>query len=308
MGKRTYTIIGLLGMVVVVVVFALGSTFAQTHSTTQAESSKAAVVILQGEIDDYSHDSLIRHFNDARAAGARTIILQLDTYGGSVVSGLEISQFIKQQTDVHVIAYIPRKAISAGAMIAMACDEIVMKPEAIIGDSRTDRFQFQRRSRITPRCRAAASRKCRSARTLKTPQDATATARCWPTRWCRSARSCMTSNLPTARGDSSTRPISISSPRPAGKPSMACPTRSMAPNNCSRCTPIWPRKSVCANKSKTRRIRSHLRGRTTSSPPSAHPPAKTSSNSSAPPLCADCSSRSSSSASRSRSGAWAWRG
>ena len=139
MGKRTYTIIGLLGMVVV---FALGSTFAQTHSATQAESSKAAVVILQGEIDDYSHDSLIRHFNDARAAGAKTIILQLDTYGGSVVSGLEISQFIKQQTDVHVIAYIPRKAISAGAMIAMACDEIVMKPEAIIGDCAPIVFNF----------------------------------------------------------------------------------------------------------------------------------------------------------------------
>ena len=59
---------------------------------------------------------------------------RIDTYGGIVTSGLDISRFIKQQTDVHTIAFVHNKAISAGAMIAMACDEIVMEPSAVIGD------------------------------------------------------------------------------------------------------------------------------------------------------------------------------
>ena len=37
---------------------------------------------------------------------------------------VEISGFIKRQTDIHTIAFVKDKAISAGAMIAVACDEI----------------------------------------------------------------------------------------------------------------------------------------------------------------------------------------
>ena len=55
-------------------------------------------------------------------------------YGGLVSAGLEISHFLKSQRDVHTIAFVGAKAISAGAMIAIACDEIVMAPSAQIGD------------------------------------------------------------------------------------------------------------------------------------------------------------------------------
>ena len=46
-----------------------------------------------------------------------------------------MSRFLKAQNDLHVIAYVHDKAISAGAMIALACDEIVMSPSATIGDA-----------------------------------------------------------------------------------------------------------------------------------------------------------------------------
>jgi membrane-bound serine protease (ClpP class) len=115
-------------------VFAVAA-FAQTKpATTKPAPHKAAVVVLQGEIDDYNRDQLVKHFTDARAIGADTIILRIDTYGGMVTAGLDISQFIKQQNDLHTIALVHKKAISAGAMIAMACDEIVMEPNATIGD------------------------------------------------------------------------------------------------------------------------------------------------------------------------------
>ncbi len=111
---------------------------AQTQPATAPASPstphKAAVVVLQGEIDDYNRDQLMKRFADARAIGADTVILRIDTYGGMVTAGLDISRFIKSQTDLHTIAFVHGKAISAGAMIAMSCNEIVMEPIAVIGD------------------------------------------------------------------------------------------------------------------------------------------------------------------------------
>src|SRR3982751_1474708 len=94
---------------------------------TQQTSTRTVIVVLKGEIDEYNKSSLVKRFEEARKQGADTIILQINTYGGLVTSGLEISQFLKRQNDLHVIGYIDEKAISAGAMIALACNEIVME-------------------------------------------------------------------------------------------------------------------------------------------------------------------------------------
>ncbi|HEX4124145.1 MAG TPA: hypothetical protein VHY37_05405 [Tepidisphaeraceae bacterium] len=97
-------------------------------------SNRAAIVGLTGEVDDYAFADLKRQFDEARSAGADTIILDINTYGGMVTSAMDISRFIKGQTDVHTIAFVDDKAISAGSMIAVACDEIVMKPSGVLGD------------------------------------------------------------------------------------------------------------------------------------------------------------------------------
>jgi membrane-bound serine protease (ClpP class) len=101
----------------------------------EARPGRAAVIRLDGDINDYNASALQSRFAQARETEADTIILVIDTYGGYVHSGLEMSRFIKRQEDLHVIAYIPEKAISAGAMIAVACNEIVMEPGAMIGNS-----------------------------------------------------------------------------------------------------------------------------------------------------------------------------
>jgi membrane-bound serine protease (ClpP class) len=93
-----------------------------------------AVIRLEGKVDDYNRDGFFSRFHQAKAAGAKIIIIDLDTYGGLVTSGLDISRFLKSQAEVHTIAYIGDKAISAGAMIALACNEIVMAPSAQLGD------------------------------------------------------------------------------------------------------------------------------------------------------------------------------
>ena len=107
----------------------------QTRPATRPANGPVAVVALHGAIDNYSKDTFIRHFEQARAAGAKTVIIDLDTYGGLVQSGLELSHFIKNQTDVHTVVYVREKAISAGAMVALAANEIVMNDFARIGDA-----------------------------------------------------------------------------------------------------------------------------------------------------------------------------
>jgi membrane-bound serine protease (ClpP class) len=107
---------------------------ADTPATAPSTNQKAVVITVAGEIDDYNRDQLIRKFEEAKKLGAKVVILNIDTYGGLLTSGLEISRYIKRQDDLHVVAYVEDKAISAGAMIAMACDDIVMSDSASLGD------------------------------------------------------------------------------------------------------------------------------------------------------------------------------
>jgi len=97
-------------------------------------NSPAAIVSIHGEIDDFSRNNLYKHFDAARNVGAKTVILDINTYGGLVTAALDMSRYLKRQNNIHTIAFIDDKAISAGAMIAMACDEIVMIPGSVLGD------------------------------------------------------------------------------------------------------------------------------------------------------------------------------
>src|SRR5271170_1370499 len=103
-------------------------------SRSMAAPPTAVVISLHGDVDDFTRDALERKFAEARAMGAKTIILDMDTPGGLVTAGLDISRFLRRQDDLHVIAYISDKAYSAGALIAVACNEIVMAPSAVVGD------------------------------------------------------------------------------------------------------------------------------------------------------------------------------
>ena len=97
---------------------------------------RTAVVELTGEINDYAALMLKRRYAAARKAGAESIILKINTPGGAVISALEITRFIKSQSDggLHTVALVHEMAYSAGSMIALACDGIVMEPGAYIGD------------------------------------------------------------------------------------------------------------------------------------------------------------------------------
>src|SRR4051794_32732354 len=132
MVKIATALLSVLAAVLLAAPLSAQTTQPATAGTTA--STPTAVIELSGKIDDWERDMLFRRFDEARRAGAKTVILQIDTYGGLVTSGLDISRYIKRQTDLHTIGFVHEKAISAGAMIAMSCNEIVMEPGATIGD------------------------------------------------------------------------------------------------------------------------------------------------------------------------------
>ena len=70
----------------------------------------------------------------AETANADAIIFDIDTPGGRVDSAADIIDAI-QDTEAPTIAFVNREAISAGAMISIACNQIVMVSGGTIGDA-----------------------------------------------------------------------------------------------------------------------------------------------------------------------------
>jgi membrane-bound serine protease (ClpP class) len=134
MRKLSIILIGLMTLASAAVA-QLPAAIAQPTSLADTLAAQpAAVIPIRGEINDYSRDAFMRRLTKARALGAKVIIIQLDTPGGLVTSALDISRTIRGLRDLRTIAFIDNKAYSAGAMIALACDEVIMVPNAVIGD------------------------------------------------------------------------------------------------------------------------------------------------------------------------------
>ena len=82
---------------------------------------------------DLGLSSFIRRaVEEAEQAKAEAIILEIKTFGGRVDAAVEIKDILFE-TDIKTIAFVEGRAISAGALIALSCQSIVMSPGSTIG-------------------------------------------------------------------------------------------------------------------------------------------------------------------------------
>ena len=95
---------------------------------------KVSIIPLRGMIDGGIHSSLKRRVEIAKENGSNLIIFEIDTYGGQLGAAFEMSEYISNIKNTKTIAFIPTKAISAGSLIAISCNEIYMAPQAELGD------------------------------------------------------------------------------------------------------------------------------------------------------------------------------
>ena len=101
-------------------------TLADNHNT------KVYVVPIQNTIDLGIPAFVKRAIDTAEKDDAKLIIFDIETFGGRVDAATQVKDAISG-TDIQTIAFINRRAISAGSLIALSCDKIYMTSGATIG-------------------------------------------------------------------------------------------------------------------------------------------------------------------------------
>lgn len=87
---------------------------------------------ISGTIENGLAPYVARSLAAAEQAGARLVVLDIDTPGGRIDAAERIVDAIRQ-SPVEVVAYINPRAWSAGAMIALAADQIWIAPGGALG-------------------------------------------------------------------------------------------------------------------------------------------------------------------------------
>ena len=100
---------------------------------------KAYLIVAEGDINSRLAGRVRRGLEKAAAAAAQVVIVEIDTFGGRLEAAVEIRDALLN-VDLRTIAFINKRAISAGALIALAADDIVMTPGATIGAATPVRF------------------------------------------------------------------------------------------------------------------------------------------------------------------------
>ena len=116
------------------IVLVLGLGLALTlfgHARAQTEGS-VVIAPIEGEIDLGLAPFLERILDEAEADGAAAVVLPIDTPGGRLDAALEIRRTLLA-SDVRTIAFVDATALSAGALIAIAAEEIHTVPGGVMG-------------------------------------------------------------------------------------------------------------------------------------------------------------------------------
>jgi membrane-bound serine protease (ClpP class) len=111
----------------------LGTIFFISAFIAAEESSKKVYVIPIQDVIDLGIPGLVNRGIDlAESNNADLILFDIDTFGGRVDAATQIKDAIAS-TEIETIAFINRRAISAGSLISLSCDQIFMTDGATIG-------------------------------------------------------------------------------------------------------------------------------------------------------------------------------
>ncbi|MDR1025735.1 MAG: nodulation protein NfeD [Treponema sp.] len=116
-----------------------GPLFPQTAGGTGTQRGTAWIIPIQGDIEPSLTAFVRREGRKALDQGAEFLIFEIDTFGGRVDSALQITSFITSVKNAKTIAWVNSGgdsmgvSWSAGALIAMACQEIYMAAGTSLG-------------------------------------------------------------------------------------------------------------------------------------------------------------------------------
>ncbi|MEX2217242.1 MAG: ATP-dependent Clp protease proteolytic subunit [Phycisphaerales bacterium] len=99
------------------------------------QARNVAVITIAGAIDPNTAKSFGRRMAIAERAGAEAIVVELDTPGGDVSAVIAICTEIKASRITNTVGWVNRTAFSGGAVIAVACREMVTSDPGTMGDA-----------------------------------------------------------------------------------------------------------------------------------------------------------------------------
>jgi membrane-bound serine protease (ClpP class) len=123
-----------LGSGVLFLALPLGGQSPPPESPASAAHSKGPVyrIPMTGVVEMGLAPFISRSLAEAESAGASAAILDIDTPGGRIDAAEQIADAIND-SPVPVYAFVNRRALSAGALIALATDGIYMRPGSTLG-------------------------------------------------------------------------------------------------------------------------------------------------------------------------------
>jgi len=100
-----------------------------------ADAKKHAVWIkLEGDVEPSMYDFCARAIGEALDENPDYIVFEINTFGGRLDAAFDIVDTIMAIRGPQTIAFVKKKAISAGSLIALACNKLYMMEATTIGD------------------------------------------------------------------------------------------------------------------------------------------------------------------------------
>ncbi|TWU56709.1 hypothetical protein Poly51_26260 [Rubripirellula tenax] len=107
----------------------------QVFKSEPSSRRRAVIIELHEDLNPLSGSILKRKFEQAVASGVDVVIFDINSPGGRVDVTFELMDMLLEADNVETVAMIQRDAISGAALFALACDKIIMKPGARMGDA-----------------------------------------------------------------------------------------------------------------------------------------------------------------------------
>ena len=122
-----------LAVSVLLMVFFSSPLNAQTGDS-QTRGRQVFVIPVSGTVDPGMAAFLERACREATKSSGSLVVFEINTFGGRVDSALDIVDTLLTVPAERSIAFVKKKAISAGSLIALSCGKLVMRPATTIGD------------------------------------------------------------------------------------------------------------------------------------------------------------------------------
>lgn len=106
----------------------------QTAADSTISAKQAVWIKLEGDVEPGMYDFCARAIGEAMQKNPDYIIFEINTFGGRLDAAFDLVDTIMAIKGPTTIALVKKKAISAGSLIALACNKLYMLEATTIGD------------------------------------------------------------------------------------------------------------------------------------------------------------------------------